>query len=504
MSSIDKITPHFQLLYQKIMELYTENSNKIEKWNTISSHIHDNNKIFLKLFNVLRKQNNRKEISLDYKINQDQLSNQISTESDVLVKCSLMITSLHNIIYDLLTSEGNYFFSLDGKEEMHVLKKKITYYISLNIQQQQNIHFHAFILLYGLESLFNSNFYVGMDFEYTNKKIQLAQLNFEHSKVLQSIIMIVDPNELEPVIMDNFIKLIVCSKYIKKILHGSDSLDIPYLYNHMLKNDPDKIIRLTKTLIDTRFICEYYKINRDETDNRCSIYDEDPGRSAIYFFGLISKEQQDKLSDLLQSMPPVHDITWNIKKMPQSQVLYAQYDVIFIKWFYYRMIYVATKDDNTAAGKKSIMELYNHVLYELTQFIYLESNEITFLLAKCKEEVDPVNNYMVRKPGIILKLTDIYNQTTTNIITSTPKADIDKIIKVNYYKRRIQTLIKKMVYTIVSKKCKIYKDKNTVWTDKLDNQYVFDFFKKMQFNYLFSMFKEIENILQSRIGKICN
>ncbi len=98
----------------------------------------------------------------------------------------------------------------------------------------------------------------------------------------------------------------------------------------MLQNDPIRIRRFTRTLIDTRFLCEYYKLNlKDSPDNKCSIYDEEPNRSAIYYFGLISEENQHELTELLQSMPHHYDIKWNIHKIPQSQFLYAQYDVIF-------------------------------------------------------------------------------------------------------------------------------------------------------------------------------
>ena len=129
------------------------------------------------------------------------------------------------------------------------------------------------------------------------------------------------------------------------------------MYTHILQTDPKKIIRFTRTLIDTRFLCEYYKLTRDEvSDSRCSIYDEDPTRSAIYYFKVISEEQQNELTKLLQSMPAPHDIQWNIHKMPESQTLYAQYDVFYLKWFYYKMIHDATEDESNASwGKKQLL-----------------------------------------------------------------------------------------------------------------------------------------------------
>ncbi len=49
-----------------------------------------------------------------------------------------------------------------------------------------------------------------------------------------------------------------------------------------------------------------------------------------------------------------------------------------------------------------------------------------------------------------------------------------------------------MVYTIVSNKCRVYKDKTTIWFDKLDNLFIFEFLQEMGYDYLNLMFKEIE------------
>nr|URM62087.1 hypothetical protein [Mimivirus sp.] len=125
------------------------------------------------------------------------------------------------------------------------------------------------------------------------------------------------------------------------------------MYNHLLQDDPAKIIKFTRSLIDTRFLCEYYKLTRSEpSDNKCSIYDEDSTRSAIYYFKVVSDDQQRRLAELLESMPSPHDRDWYIHKMPVSQVQYAALDVLYLKVFYYRMIYVATEDESTDLGKK--------------------------------------------------------------------------------------------------------------------------------------------------------
>lgn len=503
-SPINNIVTEFQLFYQKILNIYNSDKSIVEKWNDISTDIHENNSVITNIFTAIKHQDTRHQIKMDYSLSLPQLKDQIENEADPVVKTSVIILSMHIIIYDLISAEGNYYFTLDGQEEMRILKKKLTYYINLSTKPEHNNQFHAYILLYSLESLFNKHFYIGVDYEYTNKKIQLGQYNFEHNVALQSIIWMVRPNNLDAIITDNLIELIICNKYIKKILHGSDSLDIPYMYNHMLQDDPKKIQRFTRTLIDTRFLCEYYKLTRDQvSDNKCSIYSQDSTRSAIYYFGVVSDEQQQKLADLLESMPASFDIAWDIK-LPKSQVLYAQYDVIYLKYFYYRMIYVATEDDPTPLGKKSIIDLYKHVLNEITRFVYLERNDITFLMKKCKEEVDVANNYFIKTKNGIVKMIDVYNKESVGLETVNPKVSIDKLAKVNHFKIPIMTLIKRIVYGHISYKCRVQKDKSTIWTDKLDNQFIFDFLEKMEYNYLNRMFRELNAILEARVRQICS
>jgi hypothetical protein len=167
------------------------------------------------------------------------------------------------------------------------------------------------------------------------------------------------------------------------------------------------------------------------------------------------------------------------------------------------MIYVATLDETTELGKKTVYQLYKHVLYELTQFVYLERREITIMTAKCKVEVDPLNNYMIRKPGGILKLIDIYNQVSTDIVVTNPKVSIDKVMKVTYFKGLVTILIKRITYGLITQKCTIYKDKITIWHEKLNNRFILEFLKEMNYHYLHRIFQEVEKIIESRIKSLC-
>lgn len=123
MASVNNIITNFQLLYQEIYDIYVSSKNPIERWTLIASLVNDKNNDFSKFFFALKKEPNRKQIKLDYQRDLKQLSEQIKTENVDVVKCSLIITALHLMFYDLLSSEGNYYFSLNGQNEMYILKK---------------------------------------------------------------------------------------------------------------------------------------------------------------------------------------------------------------------------------------------------------------------------------------------------------------------------------------------------------------------------------------------
>jgi len=110
---------------------------------------------------------------------------------------------------------------------------------------------------------------------------------------------------------------------------------------------------------------------------------------------------------------------------------------------------------------------------------------------------------MVRKPNGIYKLVDIFKKVSVGLKTTEPRTDIDNIIKVNSFKKLIMLLIKKIVYTIISNKCRIYKDKSTMWMNKLSNQYLFDFMQKMNYPHLKRMFMDLEKTLEIRVKEFC-
>lgn len=481
-------------IYNRVKEIHESKNDYQIKLLEISKIINQNNKIITTLFNSI---NNTKKIKLSYQNTTQQLIKLIKSESDELIKLSLIITYLHHVIYEIMGQDENCYFTLDGNEEM-IIPEKITYYVYLSMKPEQNSYVYLITFIFSFESFFHDRFYIGIDYEYTGgKNIQLYQINYEHPISKQKFIMIFNPKDLDDYMMESFVSMVICNRNIKKILHGADPLDLPYTYKEMLNDDFDKIIKFTKSMVDTRYYCDYYKATYESSDVKCMIYDDDPTKSGIYTFGLISDESQNRLAEILISLPPERQ--WNIKRMTKSETLYTLYDTLFLKYFYYKIISKAIEHEKTPEAEKSTMFFYKNVLSEVSQFATLESKKITGLTLKCKEEVDLINNYMIRKNNKTIKLIEIYNKASQEIEITNPKVSIDTLIKVTYFKTPISLLIKKIIYTILTNKYRIYQNKLKTYDTRLSNKFIYEYFDTYEFFVLKKIFEEIELFLESKI-----
>lgn len=103
-----------------------------------------------------------------------------------------------------------------------------------------------------------------MDFEFnsvskTNREIALFQINLENDSNI-GMIFVFYPPELSKSDTNILIKLIT-NEHMIKIIHGGESLDIPYLFDQVLK-DTNLIYSFCKNLFDTKYLCEYAHIEK--------------------------------------------------------------------------------------------------------------------------------------------------------------------------------------------------------------------------------------------------
>lgn len=409
----------------------------------------------------------------------------------------LQLSLLRLILVHLMMKSSS--IVLDAKKEMNLLTNdnydvyKLKYYVFV-ASNEELLRLYVIYLFFFIKQaqLAEEQEIVCIDFEYTMQKNELTQFAFEGQYTPNVFIWLVKQEELPKNDWQYVIDELFLNERVTKIIHGSDSKDMPFIQDKLLGNDIPKIIKFIHQTVDTRFPCEYYKIVHGDLANKCSLYD------ALEYFAVMSKEQRELYDQNHANMGPVADIAWNIHSLGKAQTIYAVGDVLYLKQFYYKMLRLAreTKEDQ--------QELYTGLLKELVQFCYLERKGISTLVADCKKEIDPINNYMVRGKNGPATLINIYNQVSIGIIIPKPLYDLDKLLSVNWFKTPLTTIFKKLVYTIISHLYEIKKDKLTSYRDKLSIKFVFDYLDEQKFISIKQLLEQYIAIVTTKIKSYLN
>ena len=369
-------------------------------------------------------------------------SNKLNINREKIVKIIKKKSSLCVKGSDEFT-DGNY----NPKDKIYIIKVNSEQTIKLLI---------IYSIYYYLDSIHsNKKYYLGMDFEFNRgRTIALCQVGFFPSRIHKYIFMF-DPNMLNPEQLTLIIKTLFISN-LNRIVHGCDSLDIPYIYGTLLSGNKSHILLFTKTLYDTRFLCEYYKICAQD-DKKCTIYD------ALLYFNTISNSKYILLNDINDGMGPSQDVNWNISKMSSFHMKYAAYDVLFLHKFFIN-IYFKAQNMGT--------HLYEQIQYipQLTRYIFYEKYNILDIYEQSKILIDPVHNYIVynKSNGKKITLISLYDSIIKNINIGQISMNIVNLLSINYFKSMLSVLFKRIVYSIAYKYFVIYENKKDVAKIKIN------------------------------------
>ncbi len=360
------------------------------------------------------------------------------------------------LILDMI--EHYQHMKLKEEDEIKNPPTKITYVISIGDDPVKIKLFCLYLLVYAMEAdiryahyteLMDKKVHVGIDYEFNNRQIALMQINFETlsdpNNETFSYIWLVNPGEFDTHQTELLHKYLMTNTQIYKIFHGPDSLDIPYMYNVMFEGNHEKIINFTKRIIDTRFLCEYQRISVG-LDRKCSIYD------ALLYFDTITKEKYNALEEVHENMGPVQDISWSIHKMSSYHVLYALYDVLFLKHY---LLSIYRKIDQETP---QFLDTYKYII-SLTRFVFLERNEITDVTETLKPIINSMNNFMIKHRGRNITMVNIFNEVMKNLKIPSKNVDAEFFLLVGYFKKAIAALFKYVVYALVAKNFDVYENK---------------------------------------------
>lgn len=267
-----------------------------------------------------------------------------------------------------------------------------------------------FIKLEGIKIL-------GIDFEFNRinneRQIALCQINFERTfqSLKKSDIFLFYP----PNIKTSLLKKLLITDNIIKILHGAESLDIPYLFNNIIK-DSTKLF--CNNLFDTRYMCEYYN-SVNNLENKCKIYE------LLLNMKVITKSIYNELMNNDKKLGDIWNIFIDVKNMSKELIEYCVNDVKYLPDLYRKF----PKND-----------IYNNILPSIAN--------VNFILRNNKQNnldqlFTNISKYNLKKYVDNYNYIDAYNMVFYWLMT------IDHfyhLYSINYFKKILEVMIKNILY----------------------------------------------------------
>lgn len=327
---------------------------------------------------------------------------------------------------------------------------------------------------------------VGLDFEFNERKIALCQISI-YPKRKHKYVFITDPNIMNSEYTQLMIDTIFTSN-MYRIVHGSDSLDIPYIFEELFMRDSEKIFKFTKTVIDTRFMCEYHKIYTSDTNKKCSIYD------AMLYFKTITPEKYTELNKINDNMGPIQDVNWNLAKMSSYNLKYAAYDVLFLKEFVYNIISMSKKDG-------TLRDNIRYIPY-IERFIFLEKYGINNVVSTSKTVTDPVNNYIVKSRTGNKTMISLYNTIVDKMVVPEINIKIKNILDINYFKTPITMVLKRVLYSAITERYSVYVNKSEMFTERITYKEMYKVLTDSGLGKLVPFFERFYGVCKIELGKL--
>ena len=316
--------------------------------------------------------------------------------------------------------------------------------IIINTEKKQN-DFFKFIKKINKLSKKKLEIYMGIDFEFNTKKVALMQILFEIRKKEKIIkkYYIIYPPDLNINIFLYLKTNIMANSSILKILHGSESLDIPYLIDDFfnMSTDLELVINFFLSMIDTRYLCEYLNIENSKP-NICRIYD------LLEKIKIISPNEKLLLEANENKMGNISEIFIDIKTITTELITYSIHDVVYLIELYSNL-------------KNQIMKLNSKnyfLLIDLHRYCFMEKRNITNI-GDDIIIINQMNNYFYNIPPPTggnknntyykIKMIETYEIILTDFCNINNNTKL--ILNVNYLKTNLLNLFKTIIYSIILK-----------------------------------------------------
>jgi hypothetical protein len=330
---------------------------------------------------------------------------------------------------------------LKGTTEFYPKLNNKTYLV-LKVKDEQKQIFMSNIFIKFIENQeknINENHMIGIDFEFNkvrkgDRDVALMQINIENNSH-KAYIFILYPPELTVQNHNILIKLIT-HKQISKILHGSESLDIPYVFNQLLIKK-ELIDGFCSNFYDTRFLCDYYHIERN-IEGRCSIY------NLLLEQQIITNEKFDELEKIEDKTGPIYLINIDIHNLDFQMLRYSLYDVIYLPELLRKFI--------------NMNWIYSNLIPEVTCMINKYKRDTYNNFNKLEKIINAMNLYFIYDGNYHVSLNEIW-KIYSEIIED---KYLSKIQQIPYFKKFIIMIMKFIIYQNIFKYFKVQINKKEI------------------------------------------
>jgi hypothetical protein len=372
---------------------------------------------------------------------------------------------------------------LDGRNEFYPKLNNKTY----NILKVDTLDKEIYMCTIFNNFIKNSNkntkekHYLGIDFEFkqvakVDKEVALMQINLENESNIGYIFVLYPPSLTK----DNYNLLItlISNPNMIKILHGAESLDIPYLFNQILITS-ENVNNFCNNFYDTRYLCEYYHIVNN-IKGKCSIY------NLLLDNNIVTQDKVSELENIENITGPIYLITMDIYNLSPEILKYSLYDVIYL-----------------AELIKKFMNMdiiYTNIIPQVTNIINKYKRSIEDEFNKLALVINSLNIYYIYDNDNRIILKDIWELYYYTI--SDNNNYLNNLREINYFKFFCEIITKCVVYSNILKYFKVYKNK-TELCDKIDFNIYFDWLHSYSYinNIIIEYNKNVINDLNKRMHK---
>lgn len=338
---------------------------------------------------------------------------------------------------------------LHGKEEF-VSNNKYYYVLKIDTHEKEmfmiNI-FNEFII--NQNNNINEKHYIGIDFEFNQvskglRDVALMQINLEND-MNKGYIFVLNPTKLKS--LEILLKLITHKRMIK-ILHGAESLDIPYLFNQLLITK-DNIDNFCSNFYDTKFLCDYNNLIKYNDIQKCGIY------HLLVNNNIISKKQYEKLEKIEEKTGPIYMIHIDIYKLSIGVLQYSLYDVLYLPELIKKFLKLDIAYTKIIPQVSCIVNKYKRNI----------ENEFNVL----SNIINSFNICYVIENNMKILLKDIWEMYYYSF--SDKDNYFSKMKEIHYFKFFFEIISKFIIYCNIIRYFKVYRSNNNIIIIKNNNIY---------------------------------